>query len=45
MLTSVEQETVEIDWFFTDDEHVGFVVSRGGRLPKSVVEIENKFKF
>jgi len=38
MLTSVEQETLDIDWFFTDDEHVGFVASGGGRLPKSVVE-------
>ena len=45
MITEIEQETSDIEWFFTDGQNVGFVASGGGKLPssvssKSVEEIE-----
>jgi hypothetical protein len=36
MITAIEQETSDIDWFFTNGEEVGFVASGGGKLPNSV---------
>lgn len=36
MYTEIEQETLDMDWFFTDGEHIGFVASAGGKLPDSV---------
>ncbi|MGZ3754697.1 MAG: hypothetical protein ACXVAY_03175 [Mucilaginibacter sp.] len=36
MITDIEQETSDIDWFFTNGKEVGFVASGGGILPKSV---------
>jgi hypothetical protein len=45
MISEIDQETSDIDWFFTDGEMIGFVASGGGRLPnsisrKSIEEIE-----
>jgi len=36
MYTEIEQETLDIDWFFTDGEHIGFVASGGGKLPEVI---------
>ncbi len=36
MITDIEQETSDIDWFFTDGIDVGFIASAGGRLPNSI---------
>ena len=36
MFTDIEQEAIEIRWFFACGEHIGFVASAGGRLPLSV---------
>lgn len=36
MITKIEQETSDIDWFFTDGQNIGFVASGGGKLPSSV---------
>lgn len=36
MITAIEQETSDIDWFFTNGEEIGFVASGGGKLPDSV---------
>ena len=46
MITDIEQETLDIDWFFTDGNEIAFVASGGGRLPfyvsnKSMEEIES----
>lgn len=38
----MEQETSDIDWFFTNSIEIGFVASGGGRLPESVVENWNE---
>lgn len=38
MITEIEQETLDIDWFFTDGKYIGFMASGGGRLPNSVAE-------
>lgn len=42
MITEIEQETMDMDWFFTDGEYVGFMASGGGKLPDSVAESEEK---
>lgn len=36
MYTEIEQETLDIDWFFTNNKNIGFVASGGGKLPESV---------
>ncbi|ASK32280.1 hypothetical protein CEY12_20295 [Chryseobacterium sp. T16E-39] len=36
MITEIEQQTLDIDWFLTDGHHIGFMASGGGRLPDSV---------
>jgi len=36
MITEIEQETSDIEWFFTNGEYIGFVASGGGKLPSSV---------
>jgi hypothetical protein len=36
MITAIEQEISDIDWFFTNGEEIGFVASGGGKLPDSV---------
>ena len=38
MFTEIEQEALDIDWFFTNNEYVGFCASGGGLLPPSVVK-------
>ncbi|MCC9065588.1 hypothetical protein [Flavobacterium piscisymbiosum] len=38
MITEIEQQSLDIDWFFTDGKHVAFVASGGGKLPKSIAE-------
>lgn len=38
MLNNIDQETMDIDWFFTNTEHVGFVASGAGKLPASISE-------
>ncbi|MFP3834677.1 hypothetical protein [Chryseobacterium sp. SIMBA_028] len=36
MYTEIEQETLDIDCFFTDGKYIGFMTSCGGKLPDSV---------
>ncbi|HTI60042.1 hypothetical protein [Mucilaginibacter sp.] len=38
MFTDIEQQTLDIDWFFTNYEEIGFGASAGGKLPKSVAQ-------
>lgn len=38
MYSEIEQQTLDIDWFFTNGEDIVFVASGGGKLPQSVVE-------
>jgi hypothetical protein len=38
MFTITEQQTLDIDWFFTNDEDIAFVASGGGKLPESVAK-------
>jgi hypothetical protein len=40
MYTEIEEETLDIDWFFTDGNHIGFVASAGGKLPRSIADLE-----
>jgi len=36
MITEAEQQGLDIDWFFTDGDNIGFVASGGGKLPLSI---------
>jgi len=36
MISLIEQQTLDIEWFFTADNVIGFVASGGGLLPKPV---------
>ncbi|WP_449386944.1 hypothetical protein [Chryseobacterium lineare] len=36
IITEIEQQTMDVDWFITDSEHIGFMASAGGKLPESV---------
>ncbi|MFB9841034.1 hypothetical protein [Mucilaginibacter ginsenosidivorans] len=38
MFTDIEQQTLDIDWFFTNYEDIGFSASAGGKLPGSVAK-------
>jgi len=38
MITLIEQETLDIDWFFTNGEFIAFALSAGGKLPDSVAK-------
>jgi hypothetical protein len=38
MITPIEQETLDIDWFFTNGEFIAFAASAGGKLPDSVAK-------
>jgi len=38
MITETEQETLDLDWFFTDGKYIGFMASGGGKLPNSVAQ-------
>jgi hypothetical protein len=33
MLSEIEQQSLDIDCFFTNDEYIVFVASGGGKLP------------
>jgi len=32
----IDQQTLDIDWFFTDGCYISFMASGGGKLPESV---------
>ncbi|MDV7699182.1 hypothetical protein N6B72_19865 [Chryseobacterium soli] len=36
MYTEIEQQTLDIDWFFTDGKYIEFTASGEGKLPESV---------
>lgn len=36
MYTEIEQQTLDIDWFFTNGIYLGFIASGSGKLPESV---------
>lgn len=38
MLSEIEQESLDIDWFFTNNEHIVFMASGGGGLPDSIAK-------
>jgi len=38
MISELEQQTLDIDWFFTNGHDIAFVASGGGRLPISVAK-------
>jgi hypothetical protein len=40
--TEIQQETLDIGWFFTNDEAIGYVASGGGKLPVSVASSAEK---
>ncbi|WP_426477314.1 hypothetical protein ACP3T3_19040 [Chryseobacterium sp. CBSDS_008] len=44
MYTEIEQQTLDIDWFFTDGKYISFVASGAGKLPETVAnsEVNNK---
>ena len=43
MFIDIEQQTLDIDWFFTNYEEIGFGASAGGKLPESVAQsVENQ---
>ncbi|MEC3874461.1 hypothetical protein [Chryseobacterium salviniae] len=39
MYTEIEQQSLDIDWFFTDNNEIAFVASAGGKLPNSISKI------
>lgn len=45
MYTEIQQETLDIDWFFTNNEDIGFVASGGGKLPASVAKSADNNEF
>ncbi|UWX59035.1 hypothetical protein N0B40_11340 [Chryseobacterium oranimense] len=38
MYTEIEQQTLDIDWFFTNGKYVSFMASGGGKLPESIAK-------
>ncbi|MET3529000.1 hypothetical protein ABID31_000270 [Chryseobacterium flavum] len=42
MISEIEQQTMDLDWFLTDGEYIGFMTSCGGKLPDSVIESEQR---
>ncbi|MFN1218826.1 hypothetical protein ACKW6Q_17810 [Chryseobacterium kwangjuense] len=40
MITEIHQQTMDLDWFLTDREYIGFMASGGGKLPGSVAGSE-----
>ncbi|WP_390456100.1 hypothetical protein, partial [Chryseobacterium sp. Alg-005] len=40
MYTEIEQQTLDIDWFFTDNEDIAFVASAGGKLPETIAKLD-----
>lgn len=45
MLTEIEQQTLDIDWFFLNQDNIAFVASGGGKLPNSVAQLHEKIGF
>ena len=42
MLTEIEQQGLDINWFFTNNNEIAFVASAGGKVPLSIAKsIEN----
>ena len=35
-MLDAEQQSIDLDWFFTDGRYIGFVASAGGKIPDSV---------
>jgi len=44
MFTEIEQETLDIDWFFTNGDLIGHVASGGAKLPASVAGSKENIK-
>ncbi len=44
MITEIEQENLDIDWFFLNNKNIYFVASGGGKLPHSVSESDEDNK-
>jgi len=42
MITEIEQETSDINWFFLSGNKIGFVASGAGKLPGSVSNLDEK---
>jgi hypothetical protein len=38
MITEIEQQSLDIDWFFITGQDIAFVASGGGKLPQSVAQ-------
>jgi len=41
IITEIEQQILDIDWFFTNNNDIAFVASGGGKLPRSIAELED----
>ncbi|MGE8431846.1 hypothetical protein [Chryseobacterium joostei] len=39
MYTEIEQQNLDIDWFFTDNNEIAFVASAGGKLPETIAKL------
>ncbi|WP_417940955.1 hypothetical protein [Flavobacterium sp. RS13.1] len=39
MLTEIEQQNLDIDWFFVNENKIAFVASGGGKLPNSIAKL------
>ncbi|REC50329.1 hypothetical protein [Chryseobacterium pennipullorum] len=44
MYTEIEQQGLDIDWFFTDGKYIGFMASGGGKLPISVADYKDDYQ-
>ena len=42
MYTEIEQQNLDIDWFFTDNNEIAFVASAGGKLPETIANLEDQ---
>ncbi|MGL6127558.1 hypothetical protein [Chryseobacterium artocarpi] len=42
MYTEIEQQSLDIDWFFTGNNEIAFVASAGGKLPETIAELGEK---
>lgn len=42
MISEIEQETLDIDWFFVSGNKIGFVASGAGKLPETVANLDEK---
>jgi hypothetical protein len=44
MITEIEQETSDINWFFVSGNKIGLVASGAGKLPDSVANLDQKLE-